>query len=252
MKLYDVSVVIGRFQVFHNSHLDLIMCASNFAHKVIIIVGSVNQQRCEENPFSFKERKSVIEESLKEVEISNYEIFGVEDTISDYKLWIKNVKSIVQENSLSTDKICLVGSRKDEKTSDYLNKFPDWDLEDFYQKSKLNASDIRKLYFKDFDLNYLVGVVPKFTLRFLENFRETSSYKDLQKEINYNVHMMTSELFQKINRADSITDEELEIGLIFFRALKENLEVLGVEYKIVTFHIRRYEEMLLAFKLARK
>ncbi len=91
-----IGAFIGRFQPFHNGHLNVIMNALNKIKMLKIGIGSAQYKRTEENPFSFDERKEMIVRSLNSlnVEPSNYEIFGVDDK-HDMEKWADEVFKVL-------------------------------------------------------------------------------------------------------------------------------------------------------------
>ncbi len=62
-KKYDTLVLIGRFQPFHNAHLEIVKRATALCDRLIIVVGSSRQPRTYKNPFSFEERARMIREA---------------------------------------------------------------------------------------------------------------------------------------------------------------------------------------------
>ncbi len=172
-KLYDYTVVIGRFQPVHNAHIKLIEYAASISkNSVIVLIGSANQPSTYKNPFSYADRASLIEES------TDYHcIFEpIEDSIYSDTVWISRVQSVIAKNTLPTDKIAIVGHKKD-LSSAYLDWFPNYDTVPVEEFDQLNATDIRSLYFDDkISMNYLKNVVPEPTYNFLEAF--ASSHKD--------------------------------------------------------------------------
>lgn len=91
-----IALIIGRFQPFHLGHLMLIERASNSrdVKKIKIAIGSSQFKNTKENPFSSKERKEMIEISLKEKVSKPYKIFEVPD-INNNEKWVDHVKKIV-------------------------------------------------------------------------------------------------------------------------------------------------------------
>lgn len=61
MKSYDLMVIIGRLQPIHNGHQELILDALSRAKHVLILLGSANESRTFRNPFTFHERKELLE-----------------------------------------------------------------------------------------------------------------------------------------------------------------------------------------------
>ena len=59
-KKYDTLVLIGRFQPFHNAHLEIIKRSTALCDKLIVITGSAAQPRTYKNPFTSQEREQMI------------------------------------------------------------------------------------------------------------------------------------------------------------------------------------------------
>jgi len=83
------ALFIGRFQPMHIGHLDTIEWILERYRKIIIIIGSSQESRTEENPFTFEERKEIIEKTLESegIKENRYEIIGIPDVYDD-KAWI--------------------------------------------------------------------------------------------------------------------------------------------------------------------
>jgi len=169
-KLYDVIVYIGRFQPFHNGHAKIIQDISRLAKKTVVIVGSKSNPVTVKNPFSFEERKTMIQHS---VHVQYLDIEGVEDyTYDDYK-WINEITEIVGNASAFTKKInpsiAIAGYNKDESSS-YLKYFPQWDLIDqsAYKEygDLVNATDIRKEWLSG-KTYHIKPVLPPFVFDFI-------------------------------------------------------------------------------------
>ncbi len=89
-----IGLFIGRFQPFHNAHLQDVKEALNEVDKLIIAIGSSQESYTKENPFNYKERKEMIEKTLEAHHLSDYEIWPVPD-INNNKKWVSYVKKIV-------------------------------------------------------------------------------------------------------------------------------------------------------------
>jgi nicotinamide-nucleotide adenylyltransferase len=85
---------IGRFQPFHNGHLEVIKEMASQVDKLIIVVGSAQESHTLEDPFTAGERHLMISESLEANEILNYYIIPIMD-INRYKVWVAHVRSLV-------------------------------------------------------------------------------------------------------------------------------------------------------------
>lgn len=59
-----IGLYIGRFQPFHRGHLSVVREALKHCDKLVIAIGSAQEDRTKKNPFSFEERKIFIWRSL--------------------------------------------------------------------------------------------------------------------------------------------------------------------------------------------
>lgn len=184
---YDISVVIGRFQPLHNGHVDLIRYAKDVAKNTLVLVGSSDLPSSFKNPFSSSTRIAWIEKTIPNIEV---------DSIVDYSyndnLWFAQVHEKVNEYArflgLENPKICLVGYKKD-KSSWYLDKFPSWDYEEFYEAHNgISGTAIRTCLFnssldpvessKDFKL-------PEVVLKYIKDHYNTQEFKIICEEFEF-------------------------------------------------------------------
>jgi nicotinamide-nucleotide adenylyltransferase len=85
-------VFVGRFQPFHNGHLEVIKRIMKEVDELIIIVGSSQYSHRLDNPFTAGERITMIREALEEAEIqlSRIWIIPVPD-IHQHTLWVSQI-----------------------------------------------------------------------------------------------------------------------------------------------------------------
>jgi nicotinamide-nucleotide adenylyltransferase len=90
------ALFLGRFQPFHKGHLSVIKKILKTNERVIIAIGSAEQNYLPQNPFTAAERFQMIEESLKEAKIpcDKYCIIPVRN-IFNYALWVNHVNTYV-------------------------------------------------------------------------------------------------------------------------------------------------------------
>jgi len=89
-----VALFIGRFQPFHIGHLHVVREILKENDKIIIGIGSSQYSRKPINPFSAKERREMILESLRVEGITEFAIFEIPD-INNNSYWVMHVKKIV-------------------------------------------------------------------------------------------------------------------------------------------------------------
>lgn len=186
MKKYDYAVVIGRFQPFHSAHKNLITHALSLAEKVIVVLGSARSASDVKNPFTPSMREEIIRACFPD-DGARLIFHAVRDYPYNDHVWTAEVQNLVAETTDHEEaKIAIVGFFKD-KTSNYLNFFPQWNFEEFYQSEKrllsLNATQIREKYFGE-TVDWRDDLPPQATTA-LEVFRRTDTFANLKKEFEY-------------------------------------------------------------------
>lgn len=140
----DALVFIGRFQPFHNGHKAVIDAALEQAKEVVVVVGSSFAARNIRNPFTFEERKAMIEAVF---DTDRVKVVPVSDFPYDDNKWVNAIQRIVDETVPYAKDVGLIGHSKD-STSYYLNIFPRWkDHVEVGDVGGINATDIRKMLF---------------------------------------------------------------------------------------------------------
>ncbi|MCL2607269.1 MAG: nicotinamide-nucleotide adenylyltransferase [Methanomassiliicoccaceae archaeon] len=87
------SLIIGRFQPFHNGHLEVIRKISEASDNLTIGIGSAQNSHTVNNPFTAGERYRMISNTLKDSDISNAYIVPMED-LNRYSIWVSHVVSM--------------------------------------------------------------------------------------------------------------------------------------------------------------
>lgn len=170
---YEVCVLIGRFQPFHNGHLALLRLALAQAPLCVVVVGSAHSAASPKNPFSFDDRKAMIEQALRPDERERVRVVPVRDYYNESR-WATAVEAAVA-STMGTHKptlIALLGHFKDESSS-YLKAFPRWHLQSVPRQGDIDAAQVRKVLFElpaealDKALALYAGQLPATTLAFL-------------------------------------------------------------------------------------
>ncbi len=174
-----LGVIVGRFQVFHRGHLDLIAQALMSCDRLAIVLGSDHSARNLRNPFLASERQEMIELSLSAEQREKIEYLKVRDYFYKPDFWVSEVREKVRGLTKPNEKVKLFGFLKDATTS-YLEWFKDWEFVSAKQNFKIDATSIRQNY-----LNQGVVVSP-FLLepvsQWLRKFSERPEYRELSEE----------------------------------------------------------------------
>lgn len=180
-KEYGTLVLIGRFQPFHNAHLEIIKRATALTDNLVIITGSAAQPRTYKNPFTSAERARMIKAATGGLSL-NIHIEENIDTMYNDQAWAVRVQSIVSRYRILGTKTAIIGHKKDE-SSFYLDMFPQWEYVDVEEIEPLSAVNIRDLYFNwTFNSNFIKNVVPASTYDFLMEFRKTEEFAQIIRE----------------------------------------------------------------------
>ena len=188
-KKYDYGIVIGRFQPFHLAHQSLIQHSLSLAEKVIVILGSARSAPDVKNPFTPAMREEIIRACFPN-ENERLIFRAVRDYPYNDHVWTAEVQNIVGEitEEFETEhaKIAIIGFFKD-KSSYYLNLFPQWNFEEFYTSDKrllsINATKVRESFFTEDDI--WRKLVPKTAETYLNIFKTTEFFPHLKSEFAY-------------------------------------------------------------------
>ena len=180
-KKYDTLVLIGRFQPFHNAHLEIIKRSTALCNKLIVILGSAKQPRTYKNPFTTLERADMIRRATAGLALQ-ITIESNTDTIYNDQAWAIRIQAIVAKNTVHGEKIAIIGHKKDD-SSFYLDMFPQWGYENVEEIEPLSAINIRDIYFREIaNYKFLKGVIPQTTYDFLLDFSHTEHYRQIIAE----------------------------------------------------------------------
>lgn len=91
MKRFSVGLIIGRFQPFHYGHSYLFKQASSVCENITISIGSSNR-RNKENPFTYTQRKRMLEVFLEKEKMTGFvtKIFPLPDRKDD-AAWLQHI-----------------------------------------------------------------------------------------------------------------------------------------------------------------
>ena len=142
--------VIGRYQPFHNGHLEVIqeITQDNECDELIIGIGSAQESHTLENPFTAGERILMIDQALIEVGIKNYFLIPIID-LNRYAVWVAHVESLVPTIDLVYTNNPLTKRLFEERG--YKVKLPK-----LYDREKFSGTKIREMIKSNEDWTNLV------------------------------------------------------------------------------------------------
>lgn len=183
---FDASVVIGRFQPFHNGHLALVKEALRVAPEVFVVLGSAFAARSPRNPWTHAERAATIRGALSTDEQARVRFVPMRDYFDEPR-WRKELVTAITGLVPEGARIGIVGHFKD-ATSDYLKGFEAWGLVRVPLQGDVHATQLRETYF----LADAVAVacvpqldadVPRATRQWLAQFKGSPHYSELAAEL---------------------------------------------------------------------
>lgn len=190
-KRFKLAILIGRFQPLHKGHeANIIAAFKDIAENVQILVGSSFQPRTPKNPFTFAERKQMIEGCIEQHFKFEGEFYNV-SPLRDYKYndntWIAQVQETISQNwpNIEDKDIAILGYDKDE-SSWYNHAFPNWEfvpLPAFVKDGShpIDATKIRELYFEGHG-DFIQNVITHSTYNFLHYHMSAEVYAQLVEE----------------------------------------------------------------------
>lgn len=174
-KLMDKTVLfIGRFQPFHNGHLNAIrqIFEDKKIKNLIIMIGSAENDFLPDNPFTAGERFTMIETALKEAKINKekYSIIPVRD-INRYSLWTKHVRKL-----LPNFDVVYSGSKL---IRHLFEQEKEIEVREIHLKLKISATKIREMIKNGKDYSKLV---PSSIKKILEKLNAKKRLIEIDKK----------------------------------------------------------------------
>ncbi|MFC2154337.1 nicotinamide-nucleotide adenylyltransferase [Candidatus Altiarchaeota archaeon] len=163
------ALLVGRFQPFHKGHLKFVEWATDRCDKIIIGIGSSQENNTRKNPFSFEERKQMIESSLT-FQKDRLKIIALPD-INDPPNWVKHVKSIAPGYNIIYTNSDLE-KELFKKAGDVVVSPP------FFARKKFKAMDIREHIASGESWRNLV---PEGTLRVIQEVNGVERIRNLKQ-----------------------------------------------------------------------
>ena len=166
------SLFIGRFQPFHLGHLDALQQALAENDRVLIGIGSAEDNYTEDNPFTAGERFEMIEAVLQEHGIppEKYAIIPIRN-IDNFSLWASHVKLLCPAFSSAYTGSHIVKELFEKHA-------PDIEVKDVKIEHKICATDIREKILTD-DESW-TEMVPTAVATYLKTKKVAERLRDIQ------------------------------------------------------------------------
>lgn len=177
---YDFAVFVGRFQPFHNGHLDAAQKALEVAKSLIILVGSSDEPRTTTNPWTFDERKEMIAKSLPDDRVIS--IAPLLDYPYDEPRWVEETRKVVHQLGARGGKVALIGHTED-IAGFWHAAFPEWDLLEVDRVNPQSERQIRTEFFLDQKVRE--SLLPGAIIKKLRSFSTTEDCRALAAEARY-------------------------------------------------------------------
>ena len=165
-----IILFIGRFQPFHEGHLKTILSICKNKDKIKIVIGSRQFSFTKTNPFTFEERKEMIESSLKNNNFKDFRIFGLDDK-NEYKKWFKELVRTVGYFD-----VCYTGNKLVKKI--LLDNKRKVETVDYFHIDKFSGTKIRKMILENKNIENLV---PKGTLKVIHKTNGIERIRNIER-----------------------------------------------------------------------
>ena len=188
---FDYLVYIGRFEPFHDGHLQTLHHALGLASKVVVLIGSAHRPRNIRTPWTAPERAAMVHAAAGD-DADRVICVSLRDHLYNDDAWVAAVQShvvrILEDDGAGEDaRIGLVGPARDGDGFDR-KAFPQWPLVDVPSTEALLEEDIRRHYFSadPDDLDQVRRNVPAPVWELIDSFRnESEAYPALVDELRF-------------------------------------------------------------------
>lgn len=190
MKKTKVGLVINSFSLITNDHIKMIEQAASDSDILVFAVGSSRNARNMTSPFTFNERKHILEHIMSSPELRehSYRIVSIEDHPYDGIKWVTNVHSTLYK---TLDELMLnnynINVYAFNNSSRYTKMFPSPTFNVIEHDVTCQYSEVMEDFF--------IGereLIPSIVRPLYEYLTDTSSYHNMVKEYMSVIHMKSA------------------------------------------------------------
>jgi nicotinamide-nucleotide adenylyltransferase len=163
-------LTLGRFQPFHNGHLEVIKEIKDDHESIVIGIGSAQHSHSLENPFTTGERYLMISNTMDKNGIDNYYIVPIID-LNRYALWVAHVESLIPPVEKIFTHNPLTKRLFEEKGYNVISP-------KLYDRENYSGKEIRR---RIIDNESWHDLVPNEVVRIIEDINGVDRLRDLAK-----------------------------------------------------------------------
>lgn len=151
-----------------------------------VLIGSTDRPRTIKDPFSFDERRQMLESLVDAAERERITIVPVQDSTYNDGDWVRGVQQAVAcaLGDSFDGRVGLIGHEKD-ASSYYLRMFPQWPFVEVDPTEDISATEIREQYFAERTNSFVSWAVPAPVFAWLEDFRTGPAFAQLKTEAEF-------------------------------------------------------------------
>jgi bifunctional NMN adenylyltransferase/nudix hydrolase len=163
----EFGVLVGKFQPFDTTRLNVVRFALTKVQKLIIAVGGDARSLTIVNPWSTDQRIDMIKSCLIKDELDRIEFIRIKDYLYNENLWIASLQAKVDALSDGSRDVVLIGHKTGR--NHYSQFFPQWEfIETNDLSTGITSNSIREKYFT-LNLLDIKRHVPEPVLEILRN-----------------------------------------------------------------------------------
>ena len=142
-KAYNLGIIVGRFQTFHNGHRMMIDKAVELCKRVAVFIGSSQESGTNKNPFTYETREGI----LRKLYGDGIEIYPLPDIgVGNTSKWGEYVLANVVERLGETPDLLISG--KEEKRISWFDGVNGLSIAELYipKSIDISASRMREMF----------------------------------------------------------------------------------------------------------
>jgi len=176
----ETALYIGRFQPFHNGHMEVIRQIKEKHERIVIVIGSAEKSHEVDNPFTAGERYEMIYKSMKLnlMDLKSTHIIPVRD-INRSNLYVKHIETMCPKFDLVYSRNKLITYLFNE--AGYVVPLPPIYYAGTVMDERLNSTNLRKMMASTY-LDCMDGI-PKGTIEVLNGIKAKDRINNMRGEM---------------------------------------------------------------------